>query len=482
MAALQIERVLDTRFEFSLDGGDIISSDQNRLFTDGNFCHFKTATGANIVKEQNITFADLTVIDTFGGTGTFNSFANIQAVWIKLIELKFFDGLATGAGGGGSTTFLGLTDTPTYFGNNGKVLIANESELKLEYSTFYNFKDFIQLDDVSIASLIDGKILGVTLVSGVPKVTLIEKPVDGTTYFSAVGGFDYDDAETSVTPISFTGTEVKLTNDTLGPSTFLSKPPYGITGVWSDTLNSFDFSQLDEGDEVILSIDIDNTTTATNQTSKLYLKYTDDVDGALIRNIDTNINNKTIGVNNITRTITFYVKDSWKNNVVDLYYFSDANSTIEVNGWHPYIIRKSINILDVTGYAGIELYANLANLIAGQGDQNTYTFYEINDASGFTDVVSGTAWVRYLGTTVGDETDYIIVYGKTPIEVEIQGFNVLTKGKTDISILEVGDKFRGWDNDRYVVGKVIDAAAILPTDLDDNAKIKLVTDNTINPF
>lgn len=64
-------------------------------------------------------------------------------------------------------------------------------------------------------------------------------------------------------------------------------------------------------------------------------------------------------------------------------------------------------------------------------------------------------------------------------EVKIQGALVDITGKTDLSAFEVNDKFRYWDGDRYVQGKIIDAAAILPDDLDDITKIKLVTDETI---
>jgi hypothetical protein len=66
-----------------------------------------------------------------------------------------------------------------------------------------------------------------------------------------------------------------------------------------------------------------------------------------------------------------------------------------------------------------------------------------------------------------------------PIEVKIQGGIVLIEGKQFLNRLEVDDKFRMWDGDRYVVGKILDDTAILPDDLDDDTKIKLVIDNQI---
>ena len=57
----------------------------------------------------------------------------------------------------------------------------------------------------------------------------------------------------------------------------------------------------------------------------------------------------------------------------------------------------------------IQVYATLAAAILDQGNQVDNRLYEITDASGFSTVSSGKAWVRYLGTTVGTEADYVIV-------------------------------------------------------------------------
>ena len=177
--ALEIKRILDSRFEFSLDGGDPISDNAPNLTTYGDICHFKTKSGANIIKKQNITYADVTVIDTYGGTGTF-TFANIQNLWLKLIDLNFFGGVGGSGGGSGITRFDALLDAFTYFGNNGKVGVVDEAQLKLIPTTFYNYNKLIQLNDVAINSLVIDKVLGVQMVSGVPKVVLVN-PSTGST-------------------------------------------------------------------------------------------------------------------------------------------------------------------------------------------------------------------------------------------------------------------------------------------------------------
>jgi hypothetical protein len=53
-------------------------------------------------------------------------------------------------------------------------------------------------------------------------------------------------------------------------------------------------------------------------------------------------------------------------------------------------------------------YNDLPALLADQGNQVDYVLYEIADASGFESITGGVAWVRYKGTTIGDETDYLI--------------------------------------------------------------------------
>lgn len=353
--ALIIERVLDTRFEFQYNGGDILSSDQNRLFTDGSFCHFKTGTGANIIKDQNVTFADITVIDTFGGTGSF-TFVNIQSLWLKLKDLKFFDGLGSTGGGGGATTFPELNDTDTYFGNNGKIPIVNESELKLDFVDFYNFDKFTQLSDVAISSLIDEKLIGVTLVSGTPTITLVDKPTNGTTYFSAVGGFDYSDLDTLTTPLAYTTGDLQLTNDTLGTNTFLSQPPFGVTTVWDETTNTLDLNQLSIGDKVEFNISLLTTTSSANQTSNIKLllgEGTADVETILIETFYT----ETAAETEMNGEVSFMLKNNnHKITPAKILFSSDTTATIKVDLFKVYIIRKSVNLLDVTSSGVDEPY------------------------------------------------------------------------------------------------------------------------------
>lgn len=410
--ALVIERVLETRFTFTYNGGDVLSSDQNRLFTDGNYCHFKTATGANIIKQQNITFADVEVIDTFGGTGS-HTFANISSLWNKLIELKFFEGLATGSGSG-ATTFLALTDTPVYTGNNGKTLQINTSENRLDAVDFYNFDKFTQLSDVEISSLIANKIVGVNLFGGVPKLTLVDKPTDGTTYFSAVGGFDYADLATQTTPLAYTTGYLQLTNDALGSKTFLSQPPYGVTRFWDEATNTLDFSQLSIGDKVDLNILLFVTTSGANQNTDIKLllgEGTANEETYFIESFFT----KTAGVTEMDGEISFMIKNNdHKNTPAKILFSSDASASIEVNTWKIYVIRKSINLLEVPIAQGTVL----AESFTYTAPNNTFTL--TNEVVNLIDVQIGNGCNFDEYTTVdGDEVtiDDSIIFGGEKIKI-----------------------------------------------------------------
>ena len=75
-------------------------------------------------------------------------------------------------------------------------------------------------------------------------------------------------------------------------------------------------------------------------------------------------------------------------------------------------------------------------------------------------------------------SQYNLVGVPANLEVLLSGFYVETTGKTNLSVWQDGDKFRGWYGDRYLVGKVIDATSLnMPTDVDDNTKVSLSVNN-----
>lgn len=78
----------------------------------------------------------------------------------------------------------------------------------------------------------------------------------------------------------------------------------------------------------------------------------------------------------------------------------------------------------------------------------------------------------YTGTA---QDLYDLITNTSSLETIINGYYVLTEGKTDLENWQVGDKFRGWNGDEYVVGKVVG----LPFDINDRTKVKLAINNMI---
>jgi hypothetical protein len=170
--------------------------------------------------------------------------------------------------------------------------------------------------------------------------------------FASVGYFDHNDLATHTTPISFTsGPLVKLTNDTLGAYTDLSKAPYGVTDVWDSSTNYFDFSQMDVGDTIDLRVDLDVTTTGTNKTLKMFIKFGIGTPSAFLKFIDSFEFKTSVTNENVTANIPFYLgSEDIKNAPAELYILADTSGSLKVNGWYTRIIRKSINIVDVRPY------------------------------------------------------------------------------------------------------------------------------------
>jgi len=154
MSTLIITKESGNFFSLVLDGGSPIISEQNRLTTIGNFCNFKTANGANLILKQNILVSEITLI----ASGTF-TFVTVDALWSKLIEVGFFDGVATTGGGSTIDRFDELLDTFSYFGRDGQLLIVNESELRLDTIALSIFgeEDKLKLDNIEEGAQVNVK-------------------------------------------------------------------------------------------------------------------------------------------------------------------------------------------------------------------------------------------------------------------------------------------------------------------------------------
>lgn len=131
-------------FSFVLNGvtANKVTNTRNDLLVVGTECHFKTANGANLVKNQQINATDVTLIDS----GTF-TFATPNLLFDKLIEAGYFSWITGGGAGTGVNRFDDLLDTFKFTLNSGYVCVVNTSEQKLEAVPFYNYRNFTELED-----------------------------------------------------------------------------------------------------------------------------------------------------------------------------------------------------------------------------------------------------------------------------------------------------------------------------------------------
>jgi hypothetical protein len=99
---LLINKLTSGYFQFVLNGdtANSVRGIKNDLLAVGEQLHFKTGNGANIIKEQFIYPADLTIV----ASGTF-TFSSVDEVWTKLIEIGYFDWINSGGSGTGASRF-----------------------------------------------------------------------------------------------------------------------------------------------------------------------------------------------------------------------------------------------------------------------------------------------------------------------------------------------------------------------------------------
>ena len=92
--------------------------------------------------------------------------------------------------------------------------------------------------------------------------------------------------------------------------------------------------------------------------------------------------------------------------------------------------------------------------------QQTQTTYQLQGG------ITNANWVGIAGSNLSNG-----------LETIIEGFYVLLAGKTTPLDWEVGDKFRGWIGNRYLVGTILSLPVSLPSNIDDPAKVELAIDS-----
>lgn len=143
-------------FDFVVNGdiSNIVTNAENDMLGFKDLCHFKSKNGANIIKEQNITFGNVTLID---GVTTLPQAVSMDDLILKLESIGFYEWRTSGGGGCGVDRFDELLDTFEYFGKDGQGVRVNESELKLEP---YVLPDTSKLDQFPADGILGKMLIG----------------------------------------------------------------------------------------------------------------------------------------------------------------------------------------------------------------------------------------------------------------------------------------------------------------------------------
>ena len=150
-------------------------------------------------------------------------------------------------------------------------------------------------------------------------------------YINKNGWIDYNDSYTAINPINYISGDLQLTNDGLGIYSNSLFKPSGVTRLWNSTTNTFDFSELNVGDEITIRTEGIVTTSSNNQIFGTKIIF--DLQG-----IPFSINlgqtyRKAIGTDSINRIIKFYIgSEEVRNTPAKWIFQSDSPATIIVNG------------------------------------------------------------------------------------------------------------------------------------------------------
>jgi hypothetical protein len=174
---LTITKEANDYFTFVLNGDTVnaIKNTRNDLTTVGDRCDFKSSNGANLIKQQNITYGNVTIID---GATTLVP-VSVDDLFAKLISVNYFDWITGAGGGGGVNRFDELLDTFSYFGKDGQVLRVNESELKLETFILNNATKSTDLTDMPAFLIANKMVITNPTATG---YIFIDKPAGSSGY------------------------------------------------------------------------------------------------------------------------------------------------------------------------------------------------------------------------------------------------------------------------------------------------------------
>lgn len=151
------------------------------------------------------------------------------------------------------------------------------------------------------------------------------------------------DTATQTTPINHTGgTPTELTNDGLGALTDATYAPTGITQFFNSGTDKLDFDTgYTLGDIITLRVDVDVTTTASNQEVDLQLTLGEGTDDEITKLISTKFF-PTAAEHNMVAEITFCLSNQdYLDAAGNIEINSASNATVKVNSFEAFINAKN---------------------------------------------------------------------------------------------------------------------------------------------
>lgn len=156
-----------------------------------------------------------------------------------------------------------------------------------------------------------------------------------------IGLLDYNDATTSITPISVTGGSTSiLTNDGAGAFTNKTYAPVGVTDIWDATTDNFDFSQLKLGDIMDIRLDITVTTLSPNTDVGVYLSLGTGAGTYPVVLKTTSYKNTGLQSSFNSYSSVYMGDTNTLDNGGQLVIKADKDCTVVVNGWYCKILIR----------------------------------------------------------------------------------------------------------------------------------------------
>ena len=166
-----------------------------------------------------------------------------------------------------------------------------------------------------------------------------------------------------------------------------------------------------------------------------------DEDGLLVKITDPSedkfigVVNEVINANNFRLVITGYVT-GLSGLTAGLKYYAQDDGTLGTDETDMPVLKADSStsgylLSSGAGGSGMAIentYPNIAGLLAAQADQRENKWYAVQDASADATVDTGWAIYQYLGTTVGNLTDYLKVAEQESLDVVINNGSETVKG------------------------------------------------------